>query len=174
MLLSTLNDPISVVIAVVVSLIFVLLACLFVALWISDLRKARATRSWPTTTGRILHARVSRYEGYVRGGGGYHTYYDPAVTYEYTVDGTTYQGKRIAIGTGYSTQARNAVKRRISAYHAGKEVQVFYDPADPKQAVLEHGIEGGVMLLILAGITLVVVAALMLPWNRVLSAILHK
>lgn len=168
MLLSTLNDPLSAIIAAVLGLIFTLVACAFIYAWIRELRKARATRSWPTTGGRILTARVHSFRGYNRSSHTSKTYYDPQVVYEYTINGTRYESHQIAIGIGYSNHRREEVERKVAPYKAGADVQVFYNPNDPNDAVLEHGVAGGVMLLFIGLVTLFVLAILFIPWNQII------
>lgn len=168
MVLSTLHDPFSIAIAILVGLVFAALGLLFAGIWVSELRQAIATRSWPQVTGRVLHARIikSGWSNRSRGRVAFSSVYDPLVEYEYTVNGVTYQGRRIAVGTGYSHSVRGEVERQVAPYKAGADVTVFYDPADPSQAVLEHGLAGGPILLVIAGVVFVVIMLLYYPWDR--------
>lgn len=170
MMLSALRDPFSVIVAILVGLVVAALGVVFLVVWINELRQARATRSWPQVAGRVLHARIirSNFTEHSRGRLVDSTVYDPQVEYEYSVNGTIYQSRRIAIGIGYSRSIRKEVERRIAPYRAGMEVPVFYDPADPSQAVLEHGLAGGPLFLILALIIFLILLVMFFPWDRLL------
>ena len=86
-------------------------------LYILDFRKAQATRSWPATTGRVLHSRVSKHLDFDYGGGGLrYTRYDPLVTYESTVNGKSYQSHQLRVGIGLSTHVRREVERKVASY----------------------------------------------------------
>ncbi len=167
MLLSTLNDPLSAIIAAVMGMLFAAVACAFIYAWIRELRKARATRSWPTVTGRIMTSHVHSYTGYDRRTHSSRKYYDPQVVYEYTINGTRYESHQIAIGIGYSDHRREAVERKVAPYKAGADVEVFYNPNDPTDAVLEHGIAGGILLLFIGVFILFILALFFIPWNRI-------
>lgn len=96
-------------------------------------RELDATRSWSAAPSRVIE--TSLVEIHATKGG---TTYFPRVVYEYTVDGRTLRGQQAYIGgdKGYSFQ-RNAEPRRKALADAAA-VQVFYDPADPTQAVIER------------------------------------
>ena len=168
MLLSTLNDPISVAVALLVGGVFLLLGVAALREWFKELGQARATRSWPQVTGRVLHVHVLKGRSSYRldGRSVDNQSFDPLVEYEYAVNGVTYQGHRLAVGIGYSRGNRREAQRLAATYRAGAVVTVFYDPADPSQAVLEHGLAGGPLLPIVAGLTFFLVLALLVPWDR--------
>lgn len=170
MILSALRDPFSIAVAALVGLVFAALGVVFLIVWINELRQARATRSWPQVTGRVLHARVvkSSFSNRSRGRLVDSTVYDPLVEYEYAVSGVRYQGRRIAVGIGYSRTDRKAVERQVAPYQAGADVPVFYDPADPSRAVLEHRLAGGPLFLVLGLLVFLILLVMFVPWGSLL------
>jgi hypothetical protein len=101
------------------------------------LQAAREARAWPTVTGKItasgVHERVSRDKE-----GDPYTEYTPYVRYSFSVNDRPFEGDRIAVGyneEGSHSQARFAVAR----YPVGATVKVYYDPANPRSAVLQLG-----------------------------------
>lgn len=77
--------------------------------------------------------------------------YRPKIEYEYQVDGKTLHGTRCQFSDGSvsGTGARNSVRKIVDRYPVGAKVTVFYDPERPETAVLEHGITGTELFMLL-------------------------
>ena len=60
-----------------------------------------------------------------------------AIEYEYTVNGTPYRARRITIGEHARRFGPGVHPRPLSVRHP---VTVYYDPADPNTAVLQHDV----------------------------------
>jgi len=66
-------------------------------------------------------------------------YYEPHISYTYTVAGTTYKGELRRFGeSDYSI--RSSAEARLARYTVGAPVKVHYDPNDPDLAILELGL----------------------------------
>ncbi|MFQ3621876.1 MAG: DUF3592 domain-containing protein [Spirochaetales bacterium] len=98
---------------------------------------------WSACEGKVVVSEVTRT---------YRRLYNPQIysthiVYEYAVDGVKYQSSRRvfgpAISTGKSTQEKIAEK-----YPVGKIVTVYYEPKDPRNAVLERGIHFDYLLFL--------------------------
>jgi outer membrane protein assembly factor BamB len=101
--------------------------------WIAvrDLRRSAASRSnWLRTTGRITRSHVRFYAG---------AGHVALVSYDYSVDGTWYEGKRVRFLVG--PLSRGGAEEIVARYPPNAEVEVYYDPDRPKHATLEprHG-----------------------------------
>ncbi len=105
-----------------------LLAIIFVAISVYISSKKKQTAVWPATRGRVIGSAVER----VRDADGEWSM-EPRITYEYTVNGQVFRGTRVKFG--FTPKAQPTVAR----YPVGQEVEVFYDPAKPGEAVLERG-----------------------------------
>lgn len=100
--------------------------------------QSRGARKWAQAPGRILksgiEARHHQFSGEaetVRN--------EPAIEYEYSVGGETYRGGRVAFGSSDGPEAI------LARYPAGKSVTVYYNPAHPRDCVLERDIPKGVL-----------------------------
>lgn len=60
----------------------------------------------------------------------------PVIKYSYSVAEAPYQAEKIGNGI-YIGTTRDSLKHWAKRYPAHAEVQVYYNPADPKDAVLE-------------------------------------
>ncbi len=133
--------------------------------------KAAASTSWPVTDGRITGSRVERVKQ-KKGG----TTYTADITYEYALDGRTFEGDRVWFGDDYSASDASAFRAAVGRYPVGRAVKVHYDPAEPAESVLEPGTTwsgsalyfiglglmtlGGIVTLSAAGTLLLVTLAL--------------
>ena len=103
---------------------------------------------WSTTTGRVNTSELIVSQGSRIRKSGY-------VVFEYLVDGQKYSSATVTTNellkiTGMSEEEAN---KRMTNYPVGATVQVFYDPSDPKRAVLEK--VGDFSLAILGGIFII-------------------
>ena len=129
---------------------FVLGALLFWQAWRRQ-QKVKASMSWPYVPGRVIAASVrqvvERGDAQTRD----ITNYVPFVQYEYQVGGQNYQGNRLAFQEkGYNSHKK--AFKLVAAYPAGNPVSVYYDPANPQNAVLERKAHGNNFLLAVGGI----------------------
>lgn len=139
--------------------LFLVVGAVFTAIGVHGLALGFASRSWPSTKARILQSEVER----VTSGSGEDrsTSYHAKVTYEFTVDGVTYKGDRVAaadIGRDKSAHARRIVTR----YPKGSRTSVYYMPEKPSKCLLEPGFQEqtfilpsvGLFVLLLGGVFL--------------------
>lgn len=98
------------------------------------LENAKASEQWPKASGRITasHVETSRDSENKN-------MYSAQVTYEYEVEGTTYTDDTVWFGGDYSSSNRSDAQQTVSKYPAGQTVDVYYQPDDPANAVLEPG-----------------------------------
>ncbi|WP_342075140.1 DUF3592 domain-containing protein [Yoonia sp. SS1-5] len=148
-------------------MIFCVLGLLLGAVWLAWLGieqafAAKESRSWPRVDGTVVSA------GFETSGSG-QTYTRTAfVQYRYTVDGTNFSGGRIAFGPetnfkvdGTITTSRDEAIKSLATQTGGSSVAVYYDPANPSDAVLISG-GGGFVFIYLFGSALMLGVALMI------------
>ncbi len=133
---------------------------------ITKMREVKRAASWAVGGARITKSQVGTQR---------HRFASEAtqiknqaqVEYEFTVGAKTYHGDRIGIGEtmGGTLDMESALKR----YSLGANVPVYYDPADPKNCVLEREapvnagcMYAGALVIVMAGLA---VAAFFLSSN---------
>jgi hypothetical protein len=97
--------------------------------------------------------------------------YFPSVSYEYMAGGKQYTSTSISMfeeGDRTKQWAESVAGR----YPVGKEVTAYYDPVNPQEAVLQPGIDAGIVTFMYA-VSLIVIAAGILvfflvpsPWQK--------
>jgi hypothetical protein len=139
--------------AVVMSLVCLAAGAGLMALGVSRLRHGYRSRSWPTVPGviRASEIRLGRTSGAERPS------MDVHIEYEYTVGGERLVSDRAGFGSPLRVKGMRAM---VDRYPAGARVSVAYDPADPRRAVLEPGIQNDVYWMLFVGALFVCSAGL--------------
>jgi len=107
---------------------------------------AKASQMWFVTTGKILAAQVGTRRPKSIFHFGVRMYY-PVVMYEYSVQGQTYLGNRIAFGTKIGFRYKKWVLQKLNHYPTGSTVSVYYNPIGPADSVLERNAPGNKVLI---------------------------
>ncbi|CAN5235491.1 hypothetical protein BH10PSE6_BH10PSE6_54280 [soil metagenome] len=116
--------------------------------------EVRRAARWPSAQGRIVRSGLrtvdSETAGGTRGRGNV-----PDVRYVFSVDGVEYRGKRISIGE--IPPDSPGVEAALELYQVGRTAPVYYNPDNPKEAVLERDppVNPRTMYAISAGVMLV-------------------
>ena len=119
-----------------------------------------ATRHWLQADGKVITSRVVSRKLREHGATNTDVANTPLVEYEYRVNDRSFRGSRIMIGGGQSEVELEYV---LGRYPLGAKVVVYYNPADPNQAVLERDIPAyrlrgcGITLLLPFGVPLVAI-----------------
>lgn len=143
---------------------FVLVALFLMYRAYTAQRQVRASQNWMMTTGKVIAANVEARRGR-SGTSGYSTSYYPNVVYEYEVNGQRYQNNRMYVGMQVGRGNYMTIQQQINHYPVGSPVQVYYDPNNPSQSVLERTSPGSrvlgfaviliiVILVVTVGITM--------------------
>jgi hypothetical protein len=104
-------------------------------------RQVRA-QSFLSTTGRVTHSEVTSHSGRRS------RTYGAKIEFDYSVGGDSFHGDRVRYGAMSSSDA--AWARAVAAAHpVGSTAKVFYNPADARDALLQPGLEGGDLMLLL-------------------------
>jgi hypothetical protein len=101
--------------------------------------RGRETRNWTRAQGRVVEARVEELPGPAEEGG---PKFRAVVRYRYEARGRTWESEQVALGASPSDASpdRAEAQRRVDRHPAGREVDVWFDPRDPGQAVLVRGV----------------------------------
>jgi hypothetical protein len=123
-----------------IGLIFLPMVVLFVVAVIAKMLEVRRAAGWSTAVGRIVKSGTAA-QRHRSAGEATTAKTVPAVEYEFSVGGRKVRGDRIGIGGDSGGADTEATLRR---YTVGAAVTVYYDPANPKNCVLERGVPEGV------------------------------
>jgi hypothetical protein len=96
-------------------------------------RRAQASQAWPMVLGRVTHSGVRRSTDSDGG-----TSYEPDVRYMYDVGGRAFENRRLLFGGTLNSGSSRGAEKHAARYAAGSVVQVYYNPANPQDAVLER------------------------------------
>jgi len=115
--------------------------------------RSRGAKGWPVTGGRVLHSSVQA--SHRRDSKGRTSLvYEPAVVYEYLVDGQHFQSQRLSFNAVFGSSLPALAQRVVARFPPGSAVPVFYNPSNPSEAILEYSYSSfnAVLLVILLGV----------------------
>jgi hypothetical protein len=118
-------------------------------------KKADASQGWPSTNGLVTEARVSHSTSTDADGEAQDSY-SPQVRYHYSIAGQEYEGSKISFGMQQSFSSRSKAEQALTSFPQGSQVALYYNPANPSEAVLERKAGGSTLSLVLGIIFLLV------------------
>ena len=101
-------------------------------------KKAQASLSWSSTSGKVTKAEVKQGQGVEDEDGYSRTIYYPAVEYEYQPGEQVFTGQKISFGGKRTYVSKAKAAADLSQFPVGGQVPVYYNPAKPEEAVLER------------------------------------
>jgi len=107
---------------------------------IRGLLRAKASTDWPTTQGTVVASSVERHRTTGSKGRSSSTTYHAKILYKFSIEGTTFNGDRVAYGDYGSSSSSNA-RQIVNRYPKGKSVTVYYMPGNPEECLLESGLK---------------------------------
>lgn len=130
-------------------------SAVFIVAGVSKYREVNRARNWVATTGTVTESKVRSKRQRSSDGDSFESM--PLVVYEYYVDGEKYRGNKINFAEKITGEE---VAATLNKYPEGKIVQVYYNPARPSEAVLEHELPSaifkilGIIILVILGLGL--------------------
>jgi hypothetical protein len=113
-----------------------------------NVQTAKASASWPTTTGKITASEITKVM-FRR---------QPRITYSYSVNGAPFTSQRVSFAGGFRPKEVDPI---LARYPVGGEVTVAHDPKNPAEATLETGankqVKAQVRILLICFILIVAV-----------------
>jgi hypothetical protein len=119
-------------------------------------KQADASQGWPATQGQVTEAHVSRSSRTDSDGDTQYSY-SPNVSYTYQVGGNTYHGDKITFGFQQSFSSEAKAQTALQRFPVGGNVTVYYNSANPDEAVLERA-AGGFGISLVIGIVFLFIA----------------
>jgi Protein of unknown function (DUF3592) len=89
--------------------------------------------NFSSTTGKVIHSEVSSYTTYAKYA---HIHYFPKIRYSYKIDGQINESQRFCYTHYYSEEFSRKV---VEDHPVGSQIQVFYNPQNPQDALLSTG-----------------------------------
>lgn len=74
--------------------------------------------------------------------------YIPEIFYKYEVEGNPYRGNKYRT-MGYSDKNRRKIEKLVAEYPPGMKIEIYYNPANPKEAAIEKAPPPSYFVLVL-------------------------
>lgn len=107
---------------------------------IHEFMGAKDSTKWPVAEGRVIASSITLHQDDIRHRDRVGDTYHAKIQYEFSVEGITYRGNRIA-AVDYGMNDPAHARRLVQRYPEGKVVQVHYKPGDPEVCLLKPGIQ---------------------------------
>jgi len=137
------------------------LGAVLIILYFRNKQKAKASQTWPSVKGRIVSTNIRLEE--IGDEDTSRMEYIPEVHFEYEVDEMTFKGKRFSFGSEPSFGSAEKARKFLQPYPDGQEVDLFYNPEDPGEAVLSQGMRKMGASLIVGILLVVLMICLLCP-----------
>lgn len=147
-------------------LIVVFLAILFIAIGIGLIilhrrqkRKAEESASWLETIGIVNESKVQQGTNVMMSNDEDNDgtpVFIPEISFTYQVAGLDYTSNRLTFGGKKSFSKRDNAEKVTALYPVGSQLPVYYDPKNPKEAVVDRTTKISSMILIF-GIMFVII-----------------
>jgi hypothetical protein len=138
--------------------LFILVGIILIAFGLFTMRRETQSSHWPGVEGKIISSQVKVTDMSDR------IDYKAEIEYEYTVNGQTYRGTRLSVDPSY-VPSRSYAEGITQRYPVGRVVTVYYDPDNFAVAVLEKGIQGRMLILLVVGAFFVFIGGVNQLWG---------
>jgi len=153
------------------TVLFIALGIMFVILDRRNKRKADESLTWLETTGTVSESKVVQGSNMLMSAdedGESTPVFSPEVHYTYQVAGMEYTSKRLSFAGVKSFSKPEKAEQALSQYPIGTQLHVYYDPKNPKEAVVDRTAKRSKMMLIMGimfiiiGIVTLIIGALII------------
>lgn len=128
-------------------LVFVLVGGVILFFGVRQIMRANASTAWPAVTGVVTVAELGKHTGHDPDDA---TTYSADISYDYVVNDRSYVNGTVNFGS-VQTSDPSTARRVLKRYPVGLQVPVYYNPADPQEAILEPGLDWGSWFLPIFG-----------------------
>ena len=111
-----------------------------VGLWM--INKGMQSENWDKGTATITSSEIEKTESKSKDAQGFtqtSISYSVRVKYSYIVEGSNFDGNTVGFGT-MSHNERSVAQEELKSYPKGKTIDVYYDPENPSDSVLNKGV----------------------------------
>ena len=145
-------------------LIFVVAGLIIAFVGVRGLVKAKASVDWPSSQGKIVSSSLESHRSTGNNSRSSTTYHAD-ILYEFSVEGTTFNGTRVAYGD-YGTSNPSRARRIVNRYPKEKSVTVYYMPENPEECLLEPGLKAQSWVLPGLGLVFFIIGILIAYFSR--------
>ena len=155
------------------ALLFISIGVVLIFVHRRQKRKAEASASWLEILGTVKESEVQQGTSVLMSNdedGEGTPVFTPEISYTYQVAGLEYTSNRLSFGGKKSFSKRENAEKVTSLYPIGLKLPVYYDPKNPKEAVVDRTAKISNMVLILGimfifiGLVTILIGALVIQF----------
>tara|TARA_B110000003_G_scaffold268715_1_gene298727 strand:- start:1265 stop:1780 length:516 start_codon:yes stop_codon:yes gene_type:complete len=138
------------------SSLFVVIGIVVLILGLRSIFRANESNSWPNAEGVVVSAEMERYTSSDSG-----TTYGAEIEYEFQFEDQLISGSRVKFGEIKTSDPGDA-RKYLNKYKVGNKINVYYDPNDLYESVLEPGIHTSTLFVPCIGFVFTLVGSIFL------------
>lgn len=146
---------------IIITLSFLVIGLILLLFSIYYYLKAKKSVNWPTTEGTILTSNVLK-ETSNTSDNNRSTLYKAEICYSYNVMAQKYLSDKISFMPTYSTTSSKLAYVETTKYPVNTKVFIYYNPANPKEAVIEPGVKNSHIIFLLFSTLIFTIPTIML------------
>jgi hypothetical protein len=123
---------------------------------IRDALRLNAAKGWPIAKGEVIKSEAIRTSGNQSGPGQNSTVFTPRIRFKYGIDNKEYESDKITWGGTWGSNTGNYCEVMLQAYPVGKKIDVYYNPNNPNDCIIQLRYSFGMAIPWIAGILFVV------------------
>jgi len=150
------------------NLIFILLIIVGITIVIFQLRlfyKGLQSKDWHTTQGEIISSEVETF----RFDDESNKTYRAGISFKYMISGKEYISSRVFFGDKLQLNLKGKALKLVYKYPVRSRVEVFYNPDNVEESVLEKGISSNIIILLIIGIVMALLGFVLINYYPELS-----
>lgn len=125
--------------------LFMLAGIVLIVIGSINIYRAYSTYSWPSVQGYItfsgIESHTRTYTDSTTNRLRNENIYNAQINYDYVINGITYSNDDVKVGGTIGTNTKVWARELLNKYPQEKIVDVYYNPEDPLQSVLEKGLQ---------------------------------
>jgi hypothetical protein len=164
------SGTVGILIVVFLTFLFIAIGVILILVHRRNKRKAEESAQWLQTSGTIKESKVKQGTNVMMSADDdteSSPVFSPEIRYTYQVAGAEYTASRVSFAGSKSYSKRESAEKDAALYPVGTQLPVYYDPKNPKEAVLDRTAKISNMVLIMGimfiiiGLVTVIVGALL-------------
>ncbi len=132
---------------------FTIIGLILIVTSARSLSRSYRAKQWAKTIGKILNVKVE--ERSIKGRN--RKLYQIVVSYEYVVNGKQHQSQQLFAGDNGVANSRVLTEQRLRNYQPKADINIYYNPDKPKEALIEREIDSTTYSLLAIGSVLLLV-----------------
>jgi Protein of unknown function (DUF3592) len=144
----------------IVFILFIVIGICIVSCQLYLLSKAIKSKNWEIANGEIISSDIET----CKTTSDSNNIFRPRVKYKYIISGKQHISGRIFFGDKVLTDFKGYTIKLINKYSVGSKVDVYFNPDDIEESVLERGVSSNSIILLIVGVSIILFGVILMKY----------